>query len=105
MNRFKYILSIIATSFFVVSFRLAAYASEPQLINGTKKLAEDATGWLTGIIAVVTIVLAIFRAIKWQTSDEQEAVAAKRKFVMTLGIGALATCTSGLVKLILSYYV
>lgn len=79
-------------------------AGEPKIVSGTKSLVADATLWLTGLIAGVTVIMALFKGYKWLTAEEEEKKRASKGVTNTLIIGVVLTCISGLVTVILGYY-
>lgn len=104
-NSIKKVITTASLMFgLVMMYGMNAYASEPKIISGTKKLAEDATKWLTGIIAVITVAVALWKGFKWQTADEEEKPRAFKGVKNTIIIGVVLTCISGLITVVLGYY-
>lgn len=79
-------------------------AGDPVIVTGTKKLVADGTKILTGLVAGVTTVMALFRGIAWQTADDEHKPKHKKEVIDTLKIGVLLTCIMGIVAWIFSYY-
>ena len=87
-----------------------AYAGSPgnlgssPLVTGTKKLLEDGTTVLTGLVLAITVFFAIKNGIAWQTADEQDKPIKKKTFINGILLGIIVTTAAGLVKVILGYY-
>ena len=83
---------------------LRVYA-DPQIITGTKKLLTDASGWLTGIIALAGGLWLGFNALQYSMADDEAVKGQKKQAMKRVGIGTIiAASSSGLITFLLSYY-
>lgn len=85
-------------------FGMNAFAGEPKIISGTKKLLTDAGTWLTGLAAAATIAVALFHGLKWQAAGKEEKSVEAKAVKNTIVIGVIITCLSGIVTLVFGYY-
>ena len=79
-------------------------AGQPTIVSGTIALIQDATTWLTVIAGVVTVVMALWKGIQWQTAEEDRKPQAAHALKMTIIIGVILTVIPGLISFILCYY-
>lgn len=85
-------------------YGITAFAAEPKIITGTKKLLTDAGTWLTGLAAAATIAVALFHGLKWQAAGKEEKSVEAKAVKNTIVIGVIITCLSGIVTLVFGYY-
>jgi len=104
-KRILYILqiSIIATLFFAFP-AFAGSLEGTTLVTGSKNLLKDGTAVLTGLVALITIILAVKNVIEWQTASEEEKPKHKKTTITTLKLGVLGTTIAGVITAVLSYY-
>lgn len=83
-----------------------SYATTPKLVTGTVDLFKTATTWLLLIIPVGAGLFLGYHALQKSLSDDQGVIAEKNKLMKNVLIGsAVATTASGLVTIVLSFYV
>ncbi|MFB8378179.1 hypothetical protein [Paenibacillus taichungensis] len=94
-------------SVFMLLAATPASASQPQLVTGATKLGGDLFTWLLVLIPVYAIVMFAWHAwMKSMAEGEGAEVAARNKSMKRVIIfSAIAEGASGLVKLLLAYFV
>lgn len=76
-----------------------------KLVTGTQALLSDVTKVLLIVSGGLTITLVILNLLRLQTADDQEGVQIKKKIKMTVIIGVTVFLASGLISIIMSYYI
>ena len=74
------------------------------LVNGTKNLLRDAATVGTGLIALITIAIAIKNGIAWGVAELPEKPGKRKEFITGIAIGVVVLTVSSLVTVIFSYY-
>lgn len=100
----KTIQIIVCSMVLSLAFGMTAFANEPKIVSGTKRLLTDAGTWLTGLIAAATIAASIFHGLKWQAAGKDEKPAAAKAVKNSIVIGVICTCLSGIITFVFSYY-
>lgn len=96
---------ICSLALLLVSSTNAYAAGEPKLVTGTVALFQEASKWLLGIIPVGAGLMLGYQALQKSLTDDTAVIAEKNKFMKNVIIGAaIAECASGLVMVILSFY-
>jgi heme/copper-type cytochrome/quinol oxidase subunit 2 len=78
--------------------------AESKLATGTKKLIEDATGWMTGIAAIVGGAAVIYFAIRRSAADEMDQKKWADRIKIAIVSTIVAVLGSQIIKLIIGYY-
>lgn len=82
----------------------SAFAAEPIFISGTKKLVNDLTKYLMGIVAIVTVLYLIITGYQWYMATEEEKPKFKKKAFWTIVVGVGILIASGVVSWVFGYY-
>lgn len=74
------------------------------LATGTRQLIEDVTSWMTGIGAVVTILMVVYCLIRRNMADEMDHKKWQQRMTVSLvsGIGVIAA--TSVINVLVSYY-
>ena len=101
----KIVTAMILMSVFIMNgMPVYAATAKPKIVSGTENLITDVGKYLTGLIAGVTVVIALWRGYQWQAADDTDKKKYSNLVKNTLIIGILLTCLAGVVTWIFSYY-
>lgn len=74
------------------------------LATGTQQLIEDITSWLTGIGAIVTILMVVYCLIRRNMADEMDHKKWQTRMTVSLVSGIGVVVASTVINALVSYY-
>lgn len=74
------------------------------LATGTRRLIEDITSWLTGIGAVVTILMVVYCLVRRNMADEMDHKKWQTRMTVSIISGVGIVAASAVINALVSYY-
>lgn len=103
-NRTTYLTSVFML--LLLAAAPAAFAADPNIVTGGKKLAQDALTWVLVLVPVTAALMVGYHAwMKSMADGDPGAIAERNKAMKRVLIGAaVAECASGLITTFLAYF-
>lgn len=103
----KVVEKISLTSMGMVFLTQTAFAGSIEsttLATGTQQLISDITSWLTGIGAILTVLMVVYCLVRRNMADEMDHKKWQQRMTVSLVSGIGVVVASSVINVLVSYY-